>query len=428
MRTVKWNPFLSGVCAVLGGACMWAGTAVADVSSTNAAGLIMYPKLLVDGNSTYTSQDTLIQLTNTADEPVNVRCFYTNSTGYCITTDLSNPIKACNPTDPYQFQGQECEQYKAPCLPKWQETDFKMRLTSRQPIAWNLSQGLPQLPLSPDNPFGMVGPKGEFNDNSSIPPVPQKPFLGMLTCVQVDQDERPVDRNDLKGEATIKTLQGGVVDIRNYNALGIQATPGVNDGDDNLLLGIEYNNCPNVVILDHFFDDASFGPNTSVRTHLTLIPCTQDFLVQSASFPDDISPPTVVQYLVFNEFEQRFSTSRSMKCQQEIGLSDIDSRIGWFGDSTSIFNIAVQGTYTGQTLLRGVEDPNNGPFIGNGILALAEEFIGSPLMDAHALVTGSGTNGAAKVVTRSDAFATQQRGTRVDLNIITMPPAGAAEP
>src|SRR5512139_610960 len=206
MRTVKWNPFLSGVCAVLGGVWMWAGTAVADVSSTNAAGIILYPKLLVDGNSTYTSQDTLIQMTNTADEPVNVRCFYVNSTGYCVTTDLADPVKACNPTDPYQFQGAECATYKAPCLPKWQETDFKMRLTSKQPIAWYLSEGLAQLPLSPDGPFGQPGPKGEWNDNSSIPPAPQKPFLGMLTCVEVDADERPVDRNDLKGEATINSL------------------------------------------------------------------------------------------------------------------------------------------------------------------------------------------------------------------------------
>jgi hypothetical protein len=416
MRTVKWNPFLSGVCALLGGACMWAGTAVADVSSTNPAGIIMYPKLLVDGNATYTSQDTLIQLTNTADEPVNLRCFYTNSTGYCITTDLADPIKACNPFDPYQFQGRECESFHAPCLSKWQETDFKMRLTSRQPIAWKLSQGLAQLPLSPDNPFGLVGPKGEFNDNSSIPPAPQKPFLGMLTCVEVDQDERPVGRNDLKGEATIQTLTvKDVVDIRNYNALGIHAIEGANDGDDVLLLGLEYNNCPNVVILDHFFDDAQFDENTTVRTHITLIPCTQDFLTQSASIPGAV-PPTVVQYLVFNEFEQRFSTSRSMNCQQEIGLSDIDTRIGRFGDAQSIFNFAVQGTYTGQTLLRGVENPDNGDFIGNGILVLPEEFLGRQ----------PGTSPGVRV--RSDAFATQQRGTRTDLNVILMPPAGAAEP
>ena len=414
MRTVKWNPFLSGVCAVLGGAWMWAGTAVADVSSTNAAGLIMYPKLLVNGNATYTSQDTLIQLTNTADEPVNVRCFYANATGVCIIpTDTTDPLKACNPSDPTQFDGPTCAVANSPCIAKWQETDFKMRLTSKQPIAWWVSEGLSQLPLSPDGPFGQPGPKGEFNDNSSIPPAPEKPFLGMLTCVEVDADERPVDRNDLKGEATIKTLDSGIVDIRNYNALGIQAISGQNDGNDYLFLGLEYNNCPNVVILDHFFDDAILDENTSVRTHLTLVPCTQDFLGQQCSTPD--APSTVVQYLVFNEYEQRFSTSKSMKCHQEITLSDIDTRLGGTGDAQSIFNINVQGTYTGQTLLRGVENPDTGPFLGNGILALAEEF-----------VTYRPGEGVPR--TRSDAFATHQRGSRGDLNTIAMPPAGAAEP
>ena len=34
MRTVKRNPFLSGVCAILGGVFLWAGAAAADVTRT----------------------------------------------------------------------------------------------------------------------------------------------------------------------------------------------------------------------------------------------------------------------------------------------------------------------------------------------------------------------------------------------------------
>ena len=59
----------------------------------------------------------------------------------------------------------------------------------------------------------------------------------------------------------------------------------------------------------------------TVRTHLTLVPCSEDFNLQAPI-------TTAVQYLVFNEFEQRFSTSRSVRCFSEIVLSDIDTRPG----------------------------------------------------------------------------------------------------
>ena len=44
MRTVKRNPFLSGVCAILGGLFVWAGAARADVASDRAAGILVVPK------------------------------------------------------------------------------------------------------------------------------------------------------------------------------------------------------------------------------------------------------------------------------------------------------------------------------------------------------------------------------------------------
>ena len=86
MRTVKWNPFLSGVCTFLGGMLLWAGAARADISSTNAAAIVVFPKLIVDTSGAMPvdewlenvphSIDTIIQLTNTSANPVNVRCFY----------------------------------------------------------------------------------------------------------------------------------------------------------------------------------------------------------------------------------------------------------------------------------------------------------------------------------------------------------------
>ena len=85
MRTVKWNPFLSGGLLALGGMLLWAGAARADVSSTNSAAIVVFPKIVVD-ISEGGSADTIIQLTNTAANPVNVRCFLVNANGHCSTS------------------------------------------------------------------------------------------------------------------------------------------------------------------------------------------------------------------------------------------------------------------------------------------------------------------------------------------------------
>src|SRR5215831_11079853 len=92
MRTVKWNSFLSGVCAVLGGLLVWAGVARAEVTSTNPAAIVVFPKIIVDtGGSART--DTIVQLTNTAPTPINVRCFYVNANGHCANdgTTICDP-------------------------------------------------------------------------------------------------------------------------------------------------------------------------------------------------------------------------------------------------------------------------------------------------------------------------------------------------
>ena len=87
--------------------------------------------------------------------------------------------------------------------------------------------------------------------------------------------------------------------------------------------GPEYNGCPNFLILDHFFEFAQnpvFPPvaDTEMHTTLVLVPCTQDLLLQQPG-------SAVVQYLVYNEFEQRFSTSRAVFCKFESFLSFIDT-------------------------------------------------------------------------------------------------------
>lgn len=397
MRTVKWNPFLSGVGVVLGGMLLWAGAARADITTTNAAAIVVFPKLVLD-TTAGRQVDTVIQLTNTAPNPVNVRCFYVNANGHCS----NQPTVVCDPTAPASVTATVCGNPFGFCQPGWVETDFAFRLTAKQPIVWTLKAGLPELPLDELSAAG-PGIDNQFN-SGSIPSAPEDPMIGELKCIEVDDSEQPTDRNDLKGEATIEEVSniedngGSEVDIDGYNAIGIQAIAGANNGDNTLVIGQEYNACPAVLIMDHFFDDAEEPADGDiVRTDLTLVPCSEDFNFQ---FP----VTTVVQFLVFNEFEQRFSTSRSVTCLTELGLSDIDTRPGDADDGASIFNVAVEGTLTGQTLIRGVANANTA--LGHGLLGVAEEF-----HDSDSRV-------------RSAAFNLHQRGVRTAPDIVLLPGAG----
>lgn len=420
MRTVKWNPFLSGVCMLLGGVLLMAGTARAEVSSSNPAAIVVFPKIIVDTTTSPTFKvDTIIQLTNTAPNPVNVRCFYVNANGHCSNA----PTVICNPTGDPTETASTCGSPFAACQAGWTETDFAFRLTTKQPLVFLASTGLQFLPLS-ESP----GPNAEFN-TGSIPGVPENPMIGELKCIEVGDNEQPVNSNDLKGEATIEHLSSSpvAVDISGYNAIGIQAI-GTNNGDDSLQVGpvntsnaplcaggdnagspcasdadcpsgscAEYGGCPNILIMDHFFDDAidpAQNDDIHVRSLLTLVPCAENFEFQAPV-------TTTVQFLVFNEFEERLSTSRPVTCFLEIPLSDIGTRLGTIDDNQSIFNVGVQGTLTGQTLIRGV---------GNGLLGVVEEL--------HGPGTGSGFE-----YRYSAAFNVQEKGVRAQGDVISMPAA-----
>jgi hypothetical protein len=110
-----------------------------------------------------------------------------------------------------------------------------------------------------------------------------------------------------------------------------------------------------VLILNHFFDGATNPVSgAEIWTSLVLVPCTQDLLRQ-------VPGEAVVQYLVYNEFEQRFSTSRTVTCKQSLHLSDIDTT----QPERSVFSVGVAGTLAGQTRMTP---------IGSGLLGIADEF------------------------------------------------------
>jgi hypothetical protein len=222
-----------------------------------------------------------------------------------------------------------------------------------------------------------------------------------------------VAENNIKGEATIvtTTVPGGtgpgVTTAAAYNAVGFQAdetfTP-TGDPTDPLCLGQLppgaaagvacneiYAPCPNVLILNHFFEGAATGIGGVVDTELVLAPCSEDLGAASATLQ------VLAQMLVYNEFEQRFSTSARVQCYRSTRLADIDTGPGPSGDSFSIFSVGVAGTIAGQTRIKGVQGAPNG--FGYGLIGVAcENYHGGPSL-------------AAPVVSRT-AFNLHQEGFR----------------
>jgi hypothetical protein len=341
------------------------GAVYADTTSTNPAGLIIFPRIVFDSAQSY---DTEVQISNTSGEAVRVRCYLVNANSHCSNApdEVCDEDQDCGPVD--------CGLPGTPpcgiCLPGWTETDFVFTLTRYQPIMWRTGVGLASFPLDGIN---VVGPDGEFNVDSNIPPAPEDPFKGELKCFQVDANDNPVARNDLKGEATF-VQSSEELDAYQYNAVGLLST-GVNDGNDILCLGgteateecpePEYNGCPSVLILNHFFAYAPEPVNGDiVQPYLQVVPCSEDFLNQSVT-------KSTLQFLVFNEYEQRFSTSRRVDCYYETRLVDIDTRPGMEGDQASIFSIDVQGTLVGQTRIRPVRTDET--TVGHGWVGIARE-------------------------------------------------------
>jgi len=351
-----------------------AGARVIDptgVTTDEPTALVLYPRLKVDPSD---GVDTIVQLTNTSGFLTKVHCFYTNTNSHCS----NSPSTICT---------QEDFTTTCPtgglCVQGWVENDFHLTLTKRQPISWSVNNGLSSLPLAT-----MPGQEGQLNEGN-IPPAPEIPFTGELLCIEVDvATELPSDRNDFKGEATIIRSVGSQIDANKDNAIGIKAIEGAQDGTPNVLniggpqaeYGVINNNlggvpegCPNILTVDHFFDGADVVTHDGdvsgrVNSELTIVPCQRDYLHQTAN-----NTPVTIQFLVFNEFEQRFSTSTSLFCYKQVKLTDIDTRPGISGDSFSIFAAGVEGTITGMTRLRSVAGPNVDGYDGRTILAVLTE-------------------------------------------------------
>lgn len=392
----------------------------AAATSDQGAAILYWPKIVVD---TANGTDTLIRLSNTttgaAGSMKQAHCYYINANSHCsldpsvICTDNR---AACNGL--------------GTCVAGCSEIDFDIILTRDQPLAWHAGTGMG----SSSNPFPLTtvghcyglptrsctlanqlqvcpntpGPDGNLcvtnqsNVGGRIPPVPEDPFVGSLECVEFTLatgtspalPDQSSTSNTLIGEATIETIgltPGTIppiptVDPASYNAWGVKflAVQGTIPANELHLDGEQYDSCPTTLILDHLFDDASstgsFGlsPNT---TDLTLVPCGSDFAM-------NIPGSATAQFVVFNEFEQRFSTSKAVGCflESEISLLDTSNPL------RSIFSTNVAGTIAGQTRIRPVgSSPTGRGLLGVAILRTAIGDAAYPLHQNGSPAVGEGT-------------------------------------
>ena len=302
-------------------------TARADVTTEESGSIVVWPKVVTDNE-----RDTIIQLGNTGNTLVHAHCYYTNA-------QLANPS-----LPPGRFNP-----------PLWQEVDFFIWLTRQQPTHWSARRGRPIFP------FDTFGSSGAGIDPGFIPPVPAG-FVGELLCVEVDNQGFPISGNKLKGEATIKNLDSAG-DSSKYSAIAIIGHEAVGaTGTELRLDNDQYNSCPNVLLLNHFAEGVTSpvveefglcdGGNCPITTELTLVPCQRDY--------ENQIPGTVnIFFEIFNEFENRFSTTTSVTCWLNETLGDIGSG--------NVFGPDVLGSLTGYTRIQPAG--NSG-----GLLGVAEEF------------------------------------------------------
>jgi hypothetical protein len=329
------------------------------VASDRPAGYIVFPKVISDPGDAFNrgqTVDTVIQLTNTDDtNPRTAHCFYVNATGECLGG--TNPSGGINCRTDEDCTSGSCN------TEIWRETNFTVDLTGDQPTGWVVSE-----PRVLD---------GNSAGSGIIFGVPTDYFQGEVKCVEVnnDIDVLPINRNDLKGEATTYVVTRDPndpnsitsVDVRRYNAIGFPAlgTAGAVQPDRTLCLGgngisgnicqnPDYAGCPEKLIVNHLFDGA--GENIEARPSVTLVPCTEQLVALGGA------TSVTVQMLLFNEFEQRFSLSTRVDCYRDIVLRDL----------SILYDVGTQGTIAGQTIFRGVPSGNLATG-GFGIIGIAEE-------------------------------------------------------
>ena len=385
----RWVSLVAAVALIA-----WSAAAHAQARTTAASdypgGYVVLPKIIVHTTGGTPpvalggiATDTLIQMSNTNEAaPITVDCWWVDANSHCGAV--------CNPTvsDCVICEtNADCAAQGLPglnCVTDWSVRDFQVTLTNGQPIGFLASSGLNPVPCDPGPP---APPSTcQAAGGGSVQPVQEDPFRGELKCVQVDVNDVPVLRSDLKIEATIISTgvpspiinppPGVATTAASYNGIGFAALDdGTGDPADPLCLGslptgspdacaATYVPCPGVLILDSFFEGATTEIGGIVNTELTLVPCSENLGDPTVGRDFDV----LAQMLIYNEFEQRLSTSARVECFRSTPLLLIGNPNG---SPQGVFSVGTQGTLTGQTRIRGVQG-SNGP-LGFGLLGVATE-------------------------------------------------------
>jgi len=361
----------------LGSLAMLASSGAAEVATERPGSLLMFPKVVRDGQ-----RDTVIQLTNTGTTENFVKCYYLNA------------------------------QPGANGQPIWTVSDFELLLTRQQPTHWRGSTGRQV------NPFDPFGSENAGLDPGLVPPLPLG-FVGALVCNEVNVDGAPLAKNALKGEATVGSLTSG--DYSKYNAVAFDAMDPV-VGPNLDLNGTEYARCPGSVrmnfVADGYTDtviedlgnagicvggatpgapcqeDVDCGVagtcsvgRSSVVTTLTILPCNLDFL-------NGIPSRITVNFDVRDEFETPFSGSTTIDCWGSFNIGNIPAMRS---------NLLPGGALPTEFATVRISSSSGGPFV-----AVAESFhvdsignAGSAAVNLHMDLSTPRENAVVKV---HDAF------------------------
>ena len=318
MRTGKWNAILTGACGIVAAVGMVAASAHADVTTEKGSSILVFPKVRANAN-----YDTVIEITNTGNSMVHAQCYYVND------------------------------------LQEWSKIDFNIWLTKQQPTHWVVSTGR------------RFDPTCGFGEDCSgfapglVPPVPD--FEGELKCVEVTESGEPITGNHLKGIATLVAVTDGTEfgsdsrtagDISTYNGVGIEGNPNAVPSNPLLLDGDTYEACPERIVLNYFASGADdpVATGASVFTELTLVPCSQDFETDT---PGEVT----IQFVVYNEFEQRFSASTTIDCFLNVEVSGIDTTTT---PANSVFSRPVLGTDVASAVIMPI--PGHGGLLGLSLI------------------------------------------------------------
>lgn len=293
MRQSRWQRATIAAALILCAA--GADVAGAQLTTRDAASVLIFPKVIADG--TY---DTAIQISNTANRPARALCYYVNGA-------LVIPEQPPGPFNP----------------PQWSQTDFTLFLIRQQPTQWVVSRGRMLDPSDQTCEGPLDDCDGTGIDPGRIPPAPPG-FTGELVCIETDASGAEWSGNALTGHATLTHLGSG--EIVKLPAIGARGFP-TNDANGTLCLGGEpedscpkggeYDGCAAEWFLSHpaDFDDTPVDGEAS-RTSVTIVPCGQDF---DAQIPSQF----IAQFQVTNEFEQSFSATTTVNCWADLELSDV---------------------------------------------------------------------------------------------------------